>query len=81
MPRDFFCLTADRGFNTPLKKLLTTGQMIAYDRRVFGALRVPLRDAGTGFWAEGPDYLVSPEAAAFGQDIRTDTGFLVWLRP
>jgi len=65
MPRDFCCLTADRGFNTPLKKLLTTGQMIAYDRRVFRALRVPLRDAGTGVWAEGPDYLVSPEAATF----------------
>jgi hypothetical protein len=65
MPRDFFCLTADRGFNAPLKKLLTTGQMIAYDRRVFRALRVPLRDAETGVWAEGPDYLVSPEAASF----------------
>ena len=65
VPRDFFCLTADRGFNYPLKKLLTTGQMIVYDRRVFRALRVPLRDAETGVWSEGPDYLVSREAATF----------------
>ena len=81
MPRDYFGLTADRGLNTPLKKLFTTGQMIAYDRRAFRALRVPHRDAGTGVWAEGPDYLVSPVAATFGQDTRTGIGFPAWRRP